>query len=436
MDYADRLRTLSRPDLEDLLVRRSETFVLASRSSVGYADLAGLLAQPYGLRHAIESLDRFHSQVLQLTCVAGGRLEPDFAGQQGLDPELLPAAAAELARWGLGFPAAGGALELPRCVLAAVDDPGRLGPPLALLLESQRAEDVRGMVTALGLVPRERRKAELIERVVERMGDQAFVREVVAGAPPRAALILQVLRRGGGGRSWTDLAREVPGIFADRGSMYSLRPATDGIPWLRLRALVLGIDWDQRLVVPAEVELAVRGTVFSTWEPAPPPVEQVAMQSDRHPVELVSEVGGLLDLWGRAPVDLLQSGDLGARECQRAAKALGLPPAAVRFLASLAVWAGLVAVEEPPPARARGRGRAARRPAESQPGRLVVLDEAAREWRDLDAAERWAALVRPWWDAATREDEPTGLVLRELAALPEAQGALLPGLARRLAWRH
>jgi Helicase conserved C-terminal domain len=435
VDYADRLRTLSRQDLEELLARRSETFVLAGRSRVGYADLAGLLAQPYGTRRAIESLDRFHAQVLQLACVGGGRLEPGFAEQQGLDPGLLPQAAAELARWGLGF-AVGRALEVPRCVLAAVTDPGRLGPPLGGLLDGQRLEEVRAMAAALGLVPLQRRKAELIERVVERMGDESFVREMVAGAPHRAALILEALRSGGGSRSWTDLAREVPTIFTDRGSMYSLRPAADGIPWLRLRALVLGIEWDQRLVVPAEVELALRGTVFPTWEPAPPPLELAALESDRHPVELVSEVAWLLDLWGRAPVSLLQSGDLGARECQRAAKTLGLPPTAVRFLASLVVWAGLVAVEEPPPVRARGRGRAPRRPPEPQPGRLVVVDEAAGQWRAMDTAQRWAALARPWWDAATQADEPTGLVLRELAALPEGRGALLPGLARRLAWRH
>ena len=75
--------------------------------------------------------------------------------------------------------------------------------------------------------------------------------------------------------------------------------------------------------------------------------------------ELVIEVDGILDLW-REPVPLLQTRDLGVRERGRVTSALGIPDGAVGFLASLAVGAGLIAVEEPP-ARARGR-RGSRRP--------------------------------------------------------------------------
>jgi Helicase conserved C-terminal domain len=434
VDYADRLRSISRPQLEELLQRRPETFVLVGRSSTGYGDLATLLSQPYGTLQAIESLDRFHGQVLELACVAGGRLEPEFAEQQGLDPALLPAAAAELTRWGLGF-LDGAALELPRCVPGAVHDPGRLGPPLLALLEGQRTDDLRTMAATLGMVSGERRKADLVGRVARRLSDEALVRDLVAGAPPRAVQVLEALRRGGGAQSWSDLARQVPEIFADRGSLYLGRPAADGIPWLRARGLVLGVEWDQRLVVPAEVELALRGRVFASWEPEPPALELVPLEPDRHPGELVIEVAGLLDLWARTPVTLLQSGDLGARECQRAARTLGIPQTAVRFLASVAVWAGLAAVEDRP-ARARPRGRSTRRPPEPAPGRLVVVEETARQWRAMGVADRWTALVDPWQNVTVRGDEPTALVIRELAALPEGQGAALPGLARRLAWRH
>ncbi|HEY7199361.1 MAG TPA: helicase-associated domain-containing protein, partial [Candidatus Dormibacteraeota bacterium] len=437
MEYVDRLRMLPRPDLEELLNRRSETIVLASRSTLGYADLAGLLSQLLGTRAAIDSLDRFHGQVLDLAVIANGCLTPSFAEQQGLDPALLPEAAAELSRWGLGF-LDGEDLVLPRCVLAAVDDPGHLGPPLMTLLEIQRADDIRLVATALGVPSSVRRKAELIERVAERLSDDDLVRALVAEAPPRAAEILDVLRQGGGVLSWTELAREVPDIFSDRvpTSLFGNRPDTsDGVGWLRVRGLVMSLDWDQRLAVPAEMELALRGRVFPTWEPDPPALDLVRMESDRHPVELVTEVTGLLDLWRRTPVTLLQSGDLGARECQRAARELGVPQIAVRFLASMAVWAGLVAVEEPP-ARARARGRAGRRGPDPLPGRLVVVEEAARAWRALDAAGRWAAVVKPWRNIVARTEEPTELALDELASLPEGHGAMVAGLVRRLAWRH
>jgi hypothetical protein len=108
----------------------------------------------------------------------------------------------------------------------------------------------------------------------------------------------------------------------------------------------------------------------------------------------------------------------------------------VRFLASLTVWSGLVAVEEPPPARGRARGRGGRRPPDPQPGRLVVVDEAGREWRVLPIADRWAALVRPWRNMVARIETATELALAELATLPAGQGAQLPGLVRRLVWRH
>jgi hypothetical protein len=435
VDYADRLRTLLRPDLEELLAHRPETFALASRRTAGYGDLAGILAQPQNTARAVESLDRFHRQVLELACLAGGRLGPEYAARQGLEPDLLPEAAAELARRGLGF-LDGWDLWLPNAVQRAVDDPGRVGPDVRALLEPQSVETLRTIAGGLGIVRKQPRKADLVAAIVECLHDDAFVRDLAAGAPPKAASVLQAVRAAGGSSYWSELAQQVPSIHAERGLWYSqLRPAEDGIAWLRARALVFWMEWDKRLLVPAEVELALRGRVFPSWEPEPPALDLMPLESDRQPVELVIEVDGLLDLW-REPVALLQSGDLGVRECHRVATALAVPEGSVRFLTSLAVSAGLIAVEEPPPPRARGRGRAARRPLQSEPGRLVVLDDAAGEWRSRDVPARWAALVGPWRHVVTRAAEPLGLVLRELAALPEGRGAVLASLASRLAWRH
>jgi len=319
VEYADRLRTLLRPDLEHLLTNRPEASALAGRRSAGYDDLAGLLALPHGIARAVASLDRYHRQVLELACVAGGSLEPQFAEEQGLEPGLLPAAAGELARWALAFPEAEG-LWVPAAVLGAMDDAGRVGVRLAPLLQELTVASLRAIADTLGVGAPGARKAELAALVVRHLRDASRVRELVAGAPETASLVLQALRSAGGRQHWYELAHDVPGIYAERGGIWGVpvRPADDGIGWLRARALVVCIDWSRQLLVPAEVELALRGRLFASWEPEPPALEFAPLEPDRHPAELVIEVGGLLDLW-REPVTLLQSGGLGARECSRAA---------------------------------------------------------------------------------------------------------------------
>jgi Helicase conserved C-terminal domain len=435
VEFSERLRSLLRPDLEELLARRPETYALGSRSSVSFGDLAGLLAQPHGIARAIQALDRFHGQVLELACLAGGSLAPAFAEEQGLATGLLPAAAAELARWGLAFPD-GGNIWVARSVVAAVPDPGGLGRPLRPLLESLTRADLTAVVRTLGALPVEDRKADLMAAIAGHLGDHDVVRELVAGAPPTAARILAALRAGRGGLAWHELASEVPDVHHERGLWYQpLRPGLDGIAWLRARALVAWIEWDRRLVIPAEVELALRGRVFPSWEPEPPPLELVPLESQRHPADLVIDVDGLLDLWRREPASLLQSGELGVRERRRAAAAVAVPEGSVGFLTSLAMGAGLLGIEQAPPRRPRVRGRPVRR-SDQEPASLVVMDDAVRAWRNRDLPERWGALVGPWLRAATQPAEPMRVVLDELAALPEDRGAVVAGLIRRLAWRH
>lgn len=436
MEYSERLRGLLSPDLEELLARRPETYALGSRSSVSYGDLAGLLAQPYGIRRAIESLDRFHAQVLELACLAGGFLEAEFAEDQGLAAELLPAAAAELARWGLGFPEGRG-LWVPACAAGALPDPGGLGPPLRSLLENLTRADLTAIVRTLEVRPADMRKTDLMAAIAGHVSDHAVVRELVAGAPPKAQRILGALRAGRGGLAWPQLAAEVPDVHQERGLWYQpLRPALDGIAWLRARALVAWIEWDRRLLVPSEVELALRGRVFPSWEPEPPPLELVPLESHRHPADLVIDVEALLDLWRREPAVLLQSGDLGVRERRRAAATAGVSEGSVSFLTSLAMGAGLLGIELQPVARRpRGRGRTARR-TEPEPASLSVMEEALRAWRGRELPDRWSALVGPWLRVATQPSEPMRVVLDELAALPEGQGAVVAGLVRRLGWRR
>jgi hypothetical protein len=433
VDYAERLRSLSRPDLEQLLANRPETSALSGRRTAGYSDLAGLLALPLGTARAIASLDRFHHQVLELACLAGGRLAGDFAASQGLEPEWLAAAAAELARWGLGFPDAGG-LSLPAHVVAAVDEPGRLGPPAASGLALLTPNALATIALTLGAARIAASKSDMIDLIAARLRDADAVRQLVDEAPPRAARVLEALRALGGTSHWTLLAQEVPFIHTERAlGTTVLRPAEDGLGWLRCRALVLWLELERRLTIPAEVELALRGRLFPTWQPEPPALDLAPPAFDRHPAELVIEVTGMLEHW-REPVALIQSGDLGARERHRVAAATGVPEGAVGFLANLAIMAGLLAVEEPP-ARARARGRS-RRPASPAPARLAMAADAVATWRRGGVAERWLALVGGWRQMVVRSEPAMNLALEELLALPDGTGAGTAGLARRLAWLH
>ncbi|HYW24796.1 MAG TPA: helicase-associated domain-containing protein, partial [Terriglobales bacterium] len=431
MEYADRLRTLVRPDLEQLLANRPETSALAGRAVAGYDDLAGILALPQGIARAVAALDRFHHQVLELACAAGGALEAAFAEGQGLDPRLLPAAGAELARRGLAFPD-GSRIWVPNPVISVVDDTGRVGVRLAPLLDEQSVGSLRTIAAVLGLSRMDARKEDLVALIADHLRDGAVVRGLAEEAPETAAKVLRALRDAGGGRHWYELIYEVPGVSAERSLWYgALRPAPDGIGWLRARALAVCVNWSHTVHVPAEVELALRGRLFASWEPEAPPLELAALEPDRHPAELVMEVDGLLDRW-REPVTLLQSGDLGARECHRVATALRVPEGTVRFLASLAISAGLLSVQEPRATRARG----ARRSTRSQPGRLVLVEDVAAGWRAGGIAERWAALVEPWRHAVRQTDAAMATVVDELAALPSERGASPASLARRLAWQH
>ena len=432
MEYAERLRTLVRPDLEQLLVHRPETAVLAGRGTADYDDLAGLLALPHGIVQAVASLDRFHRQVLELASVAGGSLDPGFAVEQGLDPGLLPDAAAELSRWGLAFPDGAAGVWVPHAVLTVIDDKGGAGVRLGPLLEEQPLGSLRTIANVLGVTRMGHRKEDLVALIVEHLRDGEVVRELVAGAPETARRVLRALRDAGGRRHWYELIYEVPGVSSERSIWHGpLLPADDGIGWLRARGLVVCIGWSHMMHVPAEVELALRGRLFATWEPDPPALELAPLASDRHPADLVMEVDGLLDRW-REPVTLLQSGDLGVRDCHRVATALGVPENAVRFLASLAIAAGLLAVQQPRPTRARSSRRGAKPP----PGRLLLQEEAAAGWRAGDVVARWAALVEPWRRGLRETEAEMACVIDELAALPAGQGATPASLARRLAWRH
>src|SRR5262249_373383 len=140
-------------------------------------------------------------------------------------------------------------------VRAAMDDAGRAGVPLAPLLQELTLGSLRTITSTLEIGEMDARKARQVELICRHVRDAARVRELVAGAPETASLVLDAVRAAGGRRNWYELAHDVPGVFVERAGIWGMpvRPAADGVGWLRARALVVSVDWSKQLLVPAEV---------------------------------------------------------------------------------------------------------------------------------------------------------------------------------------
>jgi hypothetical protein len=373
-------------------------------------DLA--VAPPRRIRAAIDGLDRFHRQVLELACYAGGMLTPALAESEGLEPDLLPRAGRRLAQAGLAA-LRGTSVWVPAHVRESVPRPPGLGPSASSLLPRVRIEELRRIAGNLGLDGRKSGRHELVGEVTCALGDLARIRELVAQAPAKAVTILTTLSEHGGTMPWSELAEQVQGVIIERGRWYPARGDDErGVSWLRARGLVIATDWEYSVSVPAEVGLALKARIFTSWQPEPPPLELSPLVADRHPVELVVEMDALVELYRRRPATLLRNGDLGTREVRRAAAAAGLPQAATRFMVGLAALANLI---------------------EAEGTRVVVRDGDVADWRSEAPVARWARLFEAWH---RRLEGDLALVVEAVVELPAGQSASAPSLARRLAWRR
>jgi hypothetical protein len=438
MDLMSCLATLSDADLEAVTANRPEAAELRSRARSRLPQLATHLGQAYAIDRAACQLDRFHLRLLQLACVLGGRLDREAAAAQGVSAGALEPAARELAHRGLAFPDPGaGGLVVPSEVQAAISYRRLIGAPLRPLLEAETAEELKRLAQAIGAPTG--RKAELVEAIVGRLSSPDFVRALLRQAPPESRRALEAIRRAGGMAGIYSLREELGAGVHEFRSAWRRQRARDesGLVWLWSRGLVFRDRWEATVLVPAVVEVAVRGRAFPSWETAPPELELAPVAFDRTPLALVEEVSRLIQSLMRTEMPMRKSGGIGARECRRLASETGLDEASVRRLLELAWCAGLlrVRVEE---ARS-GRRRSRRDPADET--RFLTVAAEGRAWAATEPAAAWFRIFDAWRGRGFRlvsEEVPAAAgddrVLRAIAEVPAGRGATVESLGRRLSW--
>ncbi|HUY53753.1 MAG TPA: helicase-associated domain-containing protein [Candidatus Nanopelagicaceae bacterium] len=439
MNLAWRLQDLPPDDLEVLLRRRPEATELLAATELGWTKLAAQLSRPVHVAAAFDELNLFLRQVVELAAFMGGRLSLGEAAAEGLEPAHFSAATKELGRWGLAFEASDGTLALVPELRRLIWDPGQLGPHAEALLTGQTLDVLRPVALNLGLerssLPK--RKVELVAAMVARMADPAVVGSVVGQAPPQARAAFDLLRGRGGHLSTAALA----GPREDWSWRWHPHLATEGPWWLVGHGLALPLQPDQgQLVIPAEVEHALRGRLFSSWDPHGPVPVTRALPEPRHPLELVAAVASMLQDLSAEPALALQQGGLPKRVIKRLAQRLNEAEESVEQLSRLAFSVGLLTEVETVPER---MSRSRRNPRVLQSRQAVVsLTDRAASWEELSEPERWMELVR--WvllgPSTTPADAPqkrqTQQLLRLLSELPVNEGASAASLAPCLHWRH
>ena len=439
MNLAWRLQSLPEADLEVLLGRRPEAAELLAEGEPGWQRLAAVLARPPHVAAALDSLNLFLRQVVELAAFRGGRLSPQVAAAEGLEEHPFTQAIAELGRWGLAFADPDGTLVILSELRRLIWDPGNLGPRAESLLETQPLEVLRPMARNLGLngAALPKRKPELLAAMVARMSDPDRVRSSLSQAPQQARTAFDRVRSWGGYASMGALV----GPRDDWSWRWHPDRAPDGLWWLVGHGLALPLQPDHgQLAIPAEVEHALRGRLFTSWDPVGPAFATAPLPEARHPLELVAAVTSMLQDLRAEPVPALQQGGLPKRVLKRLAKRLNEDDEAVQQLASLALAVGLLTEVEVVPERL-SRSRRSPRVIQSRQA-VVSVTSSAAEWEESSEPKRWVELVRGLLLGpgsgleGSAHDRSTSQLLQFLTELPVGAGAPAASLAPRLHWRN
>jgi len=434
------LANRSDEELEDLLAARPD--VLAPSVPRSFSALATRLSAWSSVMRCLDGLDRFSHQLLVGFCLLDGPTSAeglaDVLGAKaaGVTVGEVRTGLERLVVHGLVWVDGEGAhlLDPLRTTLART---AGLGPPLAQLLAGLRREVVDVMARNVGVAApkgNKPKKAELVTRLAEVLGDPARVGELLAAAPAQARALLDRLTGGADTLGY--------------GSAYwhGQQPRTP-LEWLQSRGMAVAVSWNQ-VEVPREVGLALRGgRPFPDLRPRPPDLvttDVVATGAGQHEpdaaaaaADLLAGIEELCAEWSRSPAAVLKAGGLGAREVKRAARAVDRDPAELPLLAELSLAPALVTVH----------------------GAAILPTTAFDDWLALEPADRWLAVVRGWlashrWPSLAGQldanDKPIPAlhpanrarqardqrsdVLAALATLPERTGATIKSVAERVVW--
>jgi len=363
--------------------------------------LAGRLNTGPSVWRAMESLTKFHIQVLQGLAVLGAeKRAASISDLRALLGKPVPAAALDAALEkleSLALIRGTSQIHMPSAVLAVLGPyPAGLGSPGSLSVDDAKSAITSLTPTARGLLDR-----------------------LASGVPrgttdPRSAV-----------------GRAVNGLIADK--------------------LLRRVDADT-VELPREVGIAIRGD-----EPLGPIQVQPPADKVRNPgvatvdgtgggqaLASVDRLGRLLDNIGQSPPPALKSGGLGIRELRRLAKSMGTDELITAMDVELLAAAGLIAAAD-----SRGRVTESWTPTAEADDFLDGPDEAgwaqiAEIWLDLrrnpsrvgtrDASDKVQNALSPElsWIRGPAERR---FVLTALAELPAGSGLDIDALTALLAWR-
>ncbi|MEH1128506.1 helicase-associated domain-containing protein [Micromonospora sp. CPCC 206061] len=399
-------------------MRRPDT--MAAPAVTTLSALAGRLQDGESVSVAIGSLPRPALQLIEAMQAFG----PPTVGTDQLaaavgrtpdDPEFA-ATLRVLSQRALMWPD-GDDLRMAGPLWTAFEYPLNLGGPVKRLLEGYPVSELREVAIALGL-PGGRTRQKTWTAVCAALADGERVTALVAAAP--------------------DGARELLTAVAWRGPLVAMpayaRPTTGPLAWALRHGLLISDGW-QHAQMPGEVGRALRGPQWrAPFDPRPPsprltaaPAQAVAREAAAAASAAVEQAAAV---FGAAPVTLLKSGGVGARELRRLAKSAGCGESQVRLWLELGYAAGLLGIAE---ARVLPTDAYDEWCVTSPAGRLQPL---LRAWPRLPAAplvpEPGPALVRDAAGLAAYDLRPA--LLDALAELPDGQGAA-EGLADVLGWR-
>ncbi len=428
---ADDLRARSDAELAALLRARPD---LVSPMPVDLGALAARAATPASVARALERVDAYVLQVVDVLCVLPEPASYDEVTRLlGADPDRP---LERLRTLGLLF-GEDGELRLVRPVRELVGAlPAGLGPPLEVALGELAPSRLPAALEALGLAGTPD-PPSAVAALRELLADAGRTTAIFNGAPPGVHGLLDRL-------TWGPPAGEL----AAPPRVVSPAQARTPVEWLVSRCL-LGVSGRQ-VLLPLDVGLHLRGGRVHPAPLAEPPApttvhrgpDAVDRSAGGQAFTALRRVEELLEAWSTDGPAVLRSGGLGVREVRRSATALNVDEPTLVLVAELAYGAGLVG------------------PSGEIDDRWLPTP-AYDLWRVRDAANRWWALASAWLEstrvpalAGVRDDRDKPFqalgpdldrsaapdvrreALRALAALPPGAAADAASLAEVLDWHH
>ncbi|WP_406168532.1 helicase-associated domain-containing protein [Streptomyces canus] len=399
------LGSLDASRLAHVLGTRKDAVSPPEPRSVG--ELADRLQRPGSVALTLPQLTLPHLQVAEalaaLAAPASRDALAELLGAADDEPtRALEAVLEALTDHALVWPDGAGKLRMAGPLRQAWDTPLGLDAPLEELLAGTTSDELRGLLTALGVKP-PGTKAERLSALVEHHSDPEQVASVVAKAPTAARKLLD--RRAGAAPG------EPPQFIMFGQAGPGLEP---GARWALERGLLIQDHHRYGPArMPAEVALALRGPGWhAPFEPVPPSARLASVtpaEVDREASAVASafaaRAASVLSACSAAAPARLKSGGIGARELARIGKAAQADDAVVRLALETAYAAGLL-----------GRD-----------GDRVAPTEAYDAWAELEPSEQFAVLLQVWRNlplTPTRARDEENKALPALAGAPPCHGCV------------